>query len=69
MKEAPIQFLESRPLMVPALALADEIGSSLYDGPFVALTIQLGGQLVIADAELFRRLQSSRRADRARFFQ
>ena len=41
MKQAPIQFPESCPLMVPALALADEIGSSLYDGLFATLTIQL----------------------------
>jgi hypothetical protein len=34
----------------------------------VTLTIQLGGQVVIPDAELFRRLQPSRHAKCARFF-
>ena len=37
LKVSPIQFHESRPLIDPAFALAEEIGASLYDGLFLAL--------------------------------
>jgi predicted nucleic acid-binding protein len=66
-KVSPIQFHESRPLIDPAFALASEIGASLYDGLFLALTLRLGGQLVTADEKLFNKIQSSRHADSARW--
>ena len=64
---SPIQFHESRPLIDPAFALAREIGASLYDGLFLALTLRLGGQLVTADKKLFTKIQASRHVDRARW--
>jgi predicted nucleic acid-binding protein len=66
-KVSPIQFHESRPLIDPAFALAKEIGASLYDGLFLALTLRLGGQLVTADEKLFNKIQASRHADSARW--
>ena len=64
-KVLPIQFHESRPLIDPAFALAEEIGASLYDGLFLALALRLGGQLVTADQKLFQKIRASRHADRA----
>jgi predicted nucleic acid-binding protein len=62
LKTAPIVFHETRPLIDPALALAEEIGASLYDGLFLALALQLGGRIVTADAKLFKRIAASRHA-------
>ena len=45
------------PMIDPAFVLAAEVGSSLYDGLFLALAIQLGGQLVTADEKLFTKIQ------------
>ncbi len=67
LKVSPIQFHESRPLIDPAFALAEEIGASLYDGMFLALTLRLGGQLVTADKKLFTKIQTSRHAESARW--
>jgi predicted nucleic acid-binding protein len=64
---SPIQFHETRSLIDPAFALAQEIGASLYDGLFVALALRLGGQLVTADVKLFGKMQASRHVDRARW--
>src|SRR5262245_13088137 len=59
LQTAPIQFQESRPLIAPAFALAEEVGSPLYDALFLALALQLGGQLVTADAKLFQKIRAS----------
>jgi predicted nucleic acid-binding protein len=59
LKTAPIQFHASRPLIDPSFALAQLVGSSLYDGLFLALAAQLGGQLVTADEKLFEKVQAS----------
>ena len=67
LKVSPIQFHESRSLIDPAFALAKEIGASLYDGLFLALTLRLGGQLVTADLKLFKKIQASRHADSGRW--
>ena len=59
LKTTPIQFHESRMLIDPSFALAEQVGSSLYDGLFLALALQLGGQLVTADAKLFKKIRAS----------
>jgi predicted nucleic acid-binding protein len=59
LKTAPIQFHASVPMIDPAFALAAEVGSSLYDGLFLALAIQFGGQFVTADEKLFAKVQGS----------
>jgi predicted nucleic acid-binding protein len=59
MKTAPISLHRTRPLIDLSFALALEIGASLYDGIFLALALQLGGQLVTADEKLFTKSQAS----------
>jgi len=44
---------------LPLRQVALEIGSSFYDGLFLALALQLGGRLVTADSKLYRKIQSS----------
>ena len=67
MKTTPIQFHESRIMIDPSFALAEQVGSSLYDGLFLALTLRLGGQLVTADEKLFKKIQASRYAASVRW--
>jgi predicted nucleic acid-binding protein len=67
LKTSPIQFHESGPLIDPAFALAAEIGASLYDGLFLALALQLGGQLVTADHKLFKKIEASRHSGQVRW--
>ena len=59
---APIQFHESRPLIALSFALAEEVGASLYDGLFLALALQIDGQLVTADKKLLKKIQASQYA-------
>ncbi len=58
LKTAPIQLHASVLLIDLAFALAAEVGCSLYDGLFLALAIQLGGQLVTADEKLVKKVQA-----------
>jgi predicted nucleic acid-binding protein len=51
--------IETLPLRQVALEIALQIGSSIYDGLFLALALQLGGRLVTADSKLHRTIQSS----------
>jgi predicted nucleic acid-binding protein len=44
---------------LPLRQVALEIGSSFYDGLFLALALQLGGRLVTADFKLYRKIQGS----------
>jgi predicted nucleic acid-binding protein len=64
---SPIQFHHSQPLIEPAFALAEEVGASLYDGLFLALALQLQGQLVTADKKLLKKIQQSRHSAFARW--
>jgi predicted nucleic acid-binding protein len=66
-QSAPIQFHESRPLINPAFALAQEIGASLYDNLFLALTLRICGELVTADEKLFQKIQASPHAAHVRW--
>jgi predicted nucleic acid-binding protein len=66
LKTAPVQLHASLPLIDPAFAMAAEIGSSLYDGLFLALAVRLGGQLVTADEKLYQKIQVSPYAAHAR---
>ncbi len=66
-KTAPIQFHESRMMIDPSFALAEQVGASLYDGLFLALALRLGGQLVTADAKLFKKIQASQYAASVRW--
>ena len=66
-KTAPIQFHESRMMIDPSFALAEQVGASLYDGLFLALALRLGGQLVTADAKLFKKIQASKYATSVRW--
>ena len=66
LKTAPVQLHASVLLIDLAFVLAAEVGSSLYDGLFLALAIQLGGQLVTADEKLFRKVQAGPHAAHVR---
>jgi predicted nucleic acid-binding protein len=50
---------EALPLRQAALEIGLQIGSSFYDGLFLALALQLGGRLVTADDKLYRKIQGS----------
>jgi len=50
---------EGTPLRQAALEVGLRIGSSFYDGLFLALALQLGGRLVTADDKLYRKVQGS----------
>jgi predicted nucleic acid-binding protein len=69
LKTAPIQLHATVPMIDPAFALAAEVGSSLYDGLFLALAIRLGGQLVTADEKLFTKVQASPHAAHIRWIE
>jgi len=55
----PLISHEALPLRQVALEVGLQIGSSFYDGLFLALAMQLGGRLVTADSKLYRKIQSS----------
>jgi predicted nucleic acid-binding protein len=67
LKTAPIQFHDSWMMIDPSFALAEHVGASLYDGLFLALAVRLGGQLVTADAKLFKKIQASQYAASVRW--
>jgi predicted nucleic acid-binding protein len=67
LKTVPVQFHVSGPLIDLAFAVAAEVGSSLYDGLFLALAIRIGGQLVTADEKLFKKVQASPQAPHVRW--
>jgi predicted nucleic acid-binding protein len=50
---------EALPLRQAALEIGLQIGSSFYDGLFLALALQLRGRLVTADSKLYRKIQGS----------
>jgi predicted nucleic acid-binding protein len=64
---APIQYHSSLGLLEPAFALAEQIGASVYDGLFLALSIRLDGLLVTADRKFFDKIAASPHAGRARW--
>ncbi len=55
----PLISHEALPLRQVALEIGLQIGSSFYDGLFLALALQLGGRLVTADSKLYRQIESS----------
>jgi len=55
----PLISHEALPLRQVALEIGLQIGSSFYDGVFLALALQLGGRLVTADFKLYRKIQGS----------
>ncbi len=55
----PLISHEALPLRQVALEIGLQIGSSFYDGLFLALALQLGGRLVTADNNLYRKIQGS----------
>jgi predicted nucleic acid-binding protein len=55
----PLISHEALPLRQVALEIGLQIGSSFYDGLFLALALQLGGRLVTADNKLYRKIQGS----------
>jgi hypothetical protein len=56
---SPILVHSDRMLLDPAYALADQTGCSLYDALYLALAVNLHGQLVTADRRLYNGLASS----------
>jgi len=64
---APVQYHRSPPLNALAFVLAEEVGSSHDDGLFVALAVQLDGQVVTADRPFYDKMMASRHAGRARW--
>jgi predicted nucleic acid-binding protein len=64
---APVQLHAAVPLIQPAFALAAEVGASLYDGLFLALAVQLGGQVVTADEKLLKKVQAGPHAAHVRW--
>lgn len=67
LESAPIQFHPSPPLNDLAFALAVEIGASHYDGLFLAMAVQLDGQVVTADKKFYDKIKASPYAARARW--
>ena len=63
--------MTEKPPELPSTPLGSEpaVGSStsLYDGLFLALALQLGGQLVTADHKLFKKIEASRHAEQVRW--
>jgi predicted nucleic acid-binding protein len=59
---APVQYHPSHPPNALAFVLAEEVGSSHYDGLFLALAIRLGGQVVTADRPFYEKVGSGRHA-------
>jgi predicted nucleic acid-binding protein len=55
----PLISHEALPLRQVALEIGLQIGSSFYDGLFLALALQLGGRLITADNKLYRKIQGS----------
>lgn len=53
---APLLTLEALPLRPASFEFAFQIGSSFYDGLFLALAMQLGGRFVTADDKLYRKV-------------
>jgi predicted nucleic acid-binding protein len=67
LESAPIQLHPSLPLNRLAFVLAVEIGSSHYDGLFLALAIRLDGQVVTADKTFYNTIKNSPHATRVRW--
>jgi predicted nucleic acid-binding protein len=55
----PLFSHESLSLRPAALEIALQIGSSFYDGLFLALGLQLGGRLVTADDKFYRKAKGT----------
>jgi predicted nucleic acid-binding protein len=53
---SPILVHSDRALLDPAYALADQTGCGLYDALYLALAVNLDGQLVTADRRLYNGL-------------
>jgi predicted nucleic acid-binding protein len=64
---APVQYHRSPPLNALAFVLAAEVGSSHYDGLFLALAVRLDGRVVTADRPFYDKMIASRYAGRARW--
>jgi predicted nucleic acid-binding protein len=56
---APLLAQDALPLRPLAFEVALRIGSSFYDGLFLALAMQLDGRLVTADDKFYRKIQAS----------
>jgi predicted nucleic acid-binding protein len=55
----PLLSHESLSLRPTALEIALQVGSSFYDGSFLALALQLGGRLVTADDKFYRKAKGT----------
>ena len=60
----PILLHATGPLLDLAYTLAVQVGTSIYDGLFLGLAVQLDGRLVTADRPLFDKSQASPHATR-----
>jgi len=65
---APIVYHDCDSLLAASVALAIEIGSSTYDGLFLALAIRLDGRVVTADRKFHDKIQASPYHPRVRWF-
>jgi predicted nucleic acid-binding protein len=57
--DTPIDYQPTGELIDRAFELAHEIGTSFYDGLFLALTLKLGGRLVTADRKLYDKVAAT----------
>lgn len=64
---ASIRYRPSGPLVDLAFALAAQVGTSLYDGLFLAPALRIKGRLVTADRKLHDKLAASPYAPLARW--
>jgi predicted nucleic acid-binding protein len=55
----PLTLHEDRPLLTSAFDLADQTQRTVYDCMYLALALQLGGQMVTADEKLVNSLSAS----------
>jgi predicted nucleic acid-binding protein len=65
---SPILYHPCGPLLASAMALALEIGASVYDGLFLALAILLDCPVVTADRKFYDKIRASPHHPRARWF-
>ncbi len=65
---APIRYHSCWPLLAPALSLAAEIGASVYDGLFLALSIRQGNRVVTADGKFRDKIEFSGYGSHVRWF-
>lgn len=64
LKDGPLEFVETRPLLEPALRIARELDHPVYDCIYIAAAVSLGAVAITADRRFFDRTRGAAVADR-----